>query len=93
MKHNYQAHKELFDRLGIKATEQKNGVFCEFATDQIKAYQLLHILLHELGHHYDRIKTKSKRKAPRGENLAENFAFEYEEQMWLDYQNAFGVVF
>lgn len=89
----YEAHKELFDRLDIKVTEEDGNFFCEFSVEQIKAYQLLHILLHELGHHYDRMNTKSKWTSARGENYAEQFAFEKEEQMWLDYQNSFNVVF
>lgn len=89
----YYDHEELFNRLKVKATEENNGFYCEFTADQIKAYQLLHILLHELGHHYDRINTKSKYISSRGEDYAEQFAFKYEEQMWLDYQDAFGVVF
>ncbi len=65
----YEAHKELFDRLGIKVTEENSNFFCEFSVEQIKAYQLLHIFLHELGHHHDRMKTKSKRGCTRGETM------------------------
>jgi len=88
----YHAHKELFERLGVESTKQSAGYFCEFTIDQIKAYQLLHILLHELGHHYDRIKTKSKYKAARGEDYAETFAFDNEKLIWKRYQEAFNVV-
>ena len=89
----YQDHKELFERLGVIATPKSGGVFCEFTEDQIKAYQLLHILLHELGHHYDRIKTKSKFKSSRGEQYAEEFAFVNEKEIWNKYQEKFNVVF
>lgn len=89
----FKEHKDLFNRLKIKSKKAKDGFFCEFTVEQIKAYQLLHVLLHELGHHFDRIKTKSKYQSSRGENYAEQFAFEYEEQMWIDYQNAFNIVF
>jgi len=89
----YEEHKELFERLGIKASEKEKGIFCEFTVDQIKAYQLLHILLHELGHHHDRIKTKSKFRAAKGEPYAENFAYQYEKEIWKKYQEEFNVVF
>ena len=89
----YEEHKALFQRLGIKATEQKKGVFCEFSVDQIKAFQLLHILLHELGHHFDRIMTRSRFKSSRGEQFAENFAYIKEKEMWVNYQEVFKVVF
>jgi len=89
----YLDHQSIFDRLGVIATKKENGYFCEFNPEQIKAYQLLHILLHELGHHHDRMNTKSKRVCARGEDYAENYAFEYEKKMWMDYQNTFQVVF
>ncbi len=89
----YEEHKALFDRLGIQATDQVEGVFCEFNEDQIKGFQLLHILLHEIGHHVDRMKTKSKRECARGEQFAEDFAFKFEKEIWDEYQNVFNVVF
>ena len=82
-------HKELFDRLGVKYEIKKNGVICHFTEDQIKAYQLLHILLHEIGHHHDRINTKSKRRPPNGETYAESYAFKYEKVIWNKYFDTF----
>ena len=92
-KQYYKEHKALFKRLGVKSTEKKDYYFCEFNEEQIKAFQLLHILLHELGHHYDRINTRFKHSAARGEKFAEDFAFEHEEKMWNIYEEAFNVVF
>jgi len=89
----YQDHAALFGRLGVKVTQQDDYYFCEFNEDQIKGYQLLHIFLHELGHHFDRIKTRSKHACARGEYFAESFAFEQEEKMWNRYGEAFNVVF
>ena len=89
----FEDHKDLFNRLGVRSTKREDFYFCEFNEDQIKAYQLLHILLHELGHHYDRMKTKSKHSSARGEEFAEDFAFENEEKMWNKYEETFGVVF
>ena len=89
----YEAHKALFDRLGIKVTQEADYFFCGFNEAQIKAYQLLHILLHELGHHFDKMKTKSKHRTARGEKFAEDFAFEQEEKMWNKYEETVDVVF
>ncbi len=85
-------HKELFERLGVKSKKIKGEYFCEFNEDQIKAFQLLHILLHEIGHHVDRINTRSKRTCSRGEKFAEDYAFEHEAIVWERYQNEFKVV-
>lgn len=87
----FNAHKNIFDKLGIKYTIKKDYAVCDFTENQIKAYQLLHILLHELGHHHDRINTKSKRRCARGENYAENYAFKYEEIIWNKYFEYFSL--
>ncbi len=86
----FQAHKALFERLEVKYKIGKDTVTCYFTENQIKAFQLLHILLHELGHHHDRITTKSKRRSARGENYAENYAFKCEEIIWNKYFECFG---
>jgi hypothetical protein len=86
-------HKDLFDRLRIKSRKIQDGYYLEFSPEQIKAFQLLHVFLHELGHHVDRMRTKSQNQAARGERFAETFAFEHEKQMLIKYQDAFGIVF
>lgn len=40
----FKDHEKLFSRLGVKSTKFKNFNLCEFNEDQIKGYQLLHIL-------------------------------------------------
>lgn len=82
-------HKELFDRLSLKYEIKTDGVICHFREHQIKAYQLLHILLHEIGHHHDRINTKSRRSIPNGEKYAESYAFKYEKIIWNKYFDVF----
>ncbi len=83
-------HKDIFDRLGVAdCTPSKTAVMCEFTESQVRAYQLLHILLHELGHHHDRITTKSKVRASRGEPYAEAYALQHEALIWERYQEAF----
>ncbi len=52
------------------------GYKCYFTMKKAKAFMLLHVFYHELGHHYDRITSKGQAWCKRGENFAENFAFE-----------------
>ncbi len=92
-KHYFKEHQALLERLGITYEEKADGYWCEFTVEQIKAFQLLHILLHELGHHLDRITTKSKRYSSRGEQYAEDYAYLNESKIWIDYQDAFNIVF
>lgn len=79
----FDEHKDIFERLNVSHEIKSNGVICHFTENQIKAYQLLHIFLHELGHHHDRVSTKEKvDNAPRGERYAEDYAFKYEKIIW-----------
>lgn len=87
----YEDHKALFDRLGVPAEPIKNGYLCKFTEATARAYQLLHILLHELGHHHDRMTTKSQVKASRGESYAEKYALRHEAQIWSRYLEQFGL--
>lgn len=80
----FNAHKKIFEKLGVEYKMKKDCVICDFTENQIKAYLLLHIFLHELGHHHDRINTRS-RKIARGENYAEGYAFKYEGIIWNKY--------
>ena len=85
-------HSALFDRLGINRVVKEDGYVCYFSADQIRAYQLLHVFLHELGHHVDRMSTKAQQVCGRGEAFAEDFAWEWEAKIWHDYQEVFGVL-
>lgn len=81
----FNEHKDVFERLDIKYTVKKNYVICDFNENQIKAFQLLRVMTHEIGHHVDRIRTRSRRKCPRGEIFAFKFEKEYEKKLWNKY--------
>ncbi len=89
---HYECHKSLFDRLGMPGEAMGNGFLCKFNEDTVRAYQLLHILLHELGHHHDRITTQKQKRAGRGEPYAEAYALAYEARIWDAYRAAFGLL-
>lgn len=81
-KQYFEEHQQIFERLRVSYRTTSNGVYCEFTEQQIVAYQLLHIFLHELGHHHDRISTKDRASLPRGERYAEDYALKYEKIIW-----------
>ncbi len=87
----FDEHKEIFERLEIKYTINNDYVECDFTENQIKAYQLLHIFLHEIGHHHDRINTKSRKRCGRGEKYAESYALKYEKVIWDKYFEYFPI--
>ncbi len=83
-------HQDIFDRLGLLYERREDYVLCKWSEPTIRAYQLLHILLHELGHHHDRITTRSMAEAARGEPYAEAYARQYADRIWGRYFDVFG---
>ena len=82
----YNAHRQVFRQLGVPCEEAEDGDYvCKFTESTARAYQLLHVLLHELGHHHDRMSTRSKRRASRGEGFAERYALAYGDRIWERY--------
>ncbi len=88
----FDAHEPILRRLGVPMKPADDGyTSCQFTQATVRAYQLLHILLHELGHHHDRLTTQPGGIANRGEPYAEAYALQYEAQIWERYQDAFGL--
>ncbi|HEY3782621.1 MAG TPA: hypothetical protein VGL56_16175 [Fimbriimonadaceae bacterium] len=86
----YKEHIDVLEKLGVEMEPLENGdMRCKYTEDQAKAFQLLHIFLHELGHHHDRMSTKSKVRAPRGEPYAEQYALQYMDRIWSEYLKKF----
>lgn len=86
----YHEHAAVLQRLGVPCEQDSDGDYlCKFNPNTIRAWQLLHIFLHELGHHHDRMATQSQRRPPRGERYAEEYALRYEQVIWDRYRQEF----
>lgn len=85
-------HQALFDRLGVPYEFEEGYWTLKFTEHTARAYQLLHVFLHELGHHCDKMSTRQRRRPGRGEAFAENWAYEFESRVWEGYQEVFGVL-
>jgi hypothetical protein len=85
----FEVHREIFQRVGVTCESGKDGVHCRFSEDQAKAFLLLHVFLHELGHHWDRTHQKH-RDAKRGEDYAEKFANRRLDELFPAYVRIFG---
>lgn len=84
-------HQELFDRLGVEVRKEEGGLgvlVCQFDEDSARAFQLLHIFLHELGHHHYRI-TKGRGRDAGDEKYAESYALKTEKKIWKRYCEVF----
>ena len=85
----FQEHEPIFARLGVAHDRTESGVTCRFTEAQARAFMLLHVFMHELGHHHDRLHHKH-RDSSRGEDYAERFANGRFEQLYPAYVRAFG---
>lgn len=85
----FDAHLDTFEKIGLSYDRSDEDVLCRFTESQARAFMLLHVFLHELGHHHHRLRKKHRRSA-LDENYAERFALQRAEQMFLDYVRVFG---
>ena len=90
--YDYEPDRDLIQRLDVPL-ERVNGklVICKFNEASVRGFQLLRILLHELGHHHDQMTTRSKVQPSRGEPYAESYARKYENLIWERYLETFGI--
>jgi len=85
----FDSHREVFDKLGVSFDCPERVVFCRFTEPQARAFMLLHVFMHELGHHYDYIHQKH-RGSTKGECYAEKFATNRFSQLLPEYVRVFG---
>ena len=84
-------HREVFEKLGIPYRLKDNSAIglIEFNELTAKAFQLIHVLVHELGHHHDRMTTRSQNNPARGETYAEAYARQWEDEILHRYRFEF----
>lgn len=87
----YDDHHDIYERLGVPCERHDGHILCKWTHPTARAYQLLHIFLHELGHHHDHITSKTPERANRGESYAEAYAREYQTRIWERYISRFGL--
>ena len=85
----FREHQSLFDRIGVRYDLEESLVRCYFSEPQARAFTLLHVFLHELGHHFDRIHQKHS-GSTKGEDYAERFANSHFDILFPRYVEVFG---
>ena len=83
----FNEHRSIFDRIELKFERKKDVVICWFDEGKAKAFTLVHVLLHELGHHVD---SRQRSFCASGEPYAEGFAKRLEDEVWSKYIKKFG---
>jgi hypothetical protein len=86
----FREHSGILELLGVATEPHQDGTECRFTLEQVKAFLLLHVFLHELGHHVDRMASKAQRESRRGEHFAEKYANELCSVIWPNYVRVFG---
>jgi hypothetical protein len=84
-------HQSVLDLIGVEREHFDDRVEFRWTEAQARAFQLLHILPHELGHHHDRITNRSGVRIARGEPYAEAYALCVMDEVWPAYADRFGV--
>jgi len=84
-----ESNNAMLDRLDVPREDRGSYVLCKWTEPTVRAYQLLGVLLHELGHHHDLMTTRSRWDAARGEPFAEEYAHRYADEIWASYAQAF----
>jgi hypothetical protein len=87
----FEEHRWIVEKLGVESEPLDGAVRVKWTEEAARAYQLLHILLHELGHHHDRVTTRSQKRAARGEPYAEDYARKHFDVIFERYCEVFGV--
>jgi len=83
---------DILQRLDVPVVKQDRRLLvCQFSEASIRGFQLLRVLLHELGHHHDQMTTRSKNEPSRGETYAEAYAKHYEKVIWDRFLDRFGL--
>jgi hypothetical protein len=85
----FEAHSDIFARFGVSHDQLEDGVMCRFTEAQAHAFMLLHVFMHELGHHHDKLHQKHL-GASKGEDYAERFATSRFDQLFPAYVRVFG---
>jgi hypothetical protein len=87
----FRQHRQVFDKLSVPYEIADDAIHVHFTTTTARAFLLVHVLVHELGHHYDRMTTRTQRWCGRGEAYAEAYARQFEDVILARYRDEFDV--
>ena len=74
--------RPLLHKLGVPIEVEDELLWARFDFNKARAFALLATFLHELGHHHDRVTTKTEKRAARGEPYAEAYERKYGALVW-----------
>ncbi len=80
---------EIYRMIGVSHDRLQDCVICRFTEPQARAFVLLHVFLHELGHHYQ-CQQRKHLSSQLDEDFADRFAATRAGQLYPDYVRVFG---
>ena len=80
---------DILGRLEVPVAPCGDDYWLKWTWEKARAFQLLDVLLHELGHHHDRMTTPTQFDIARGERFADEFAQTYRDLIWDDFLHHF----
>jgi hypothetical protein len=86
-----EANADILGRLEVPVERRGDDYVLQWSRLKARAFQLLDVFLHEVGHHHDRMTTRTQFDIARGEPYADAFAQHYRELVWEDFIRHFEV--
>lgn len=86
----FDEHSRIFEIIDLPFERKEEAVDVRFTVSKAKAFMLLHVFVHELGHHRDRMTTRNRKSTTRGEAYAEDYANRLAEEIYPKYFALFG---
>lgn len=84
----YQEHRGIIEKLGVEVEKRGKWRLVKWDEDTARAFQLLHVFVHELGHLHDHT-TKEAGGLFGSEKYAEDYATKWSELIWERYFDEF----
>lgn len=84
-------HASIINYLNVPCERVDDQSVLYWTRETAKAYLLIHVLLHELGHHQDLMSNRTRAFCPRGEPYAEHFALAREAEIVDRYFRTFRI--
>jgi hypothetical protein len=85
----YRDNRRVLDALGVDCRMDFHSVTARFTVAQARAFSLLDVFMHELGHHQDWLRRRG-RGLPDKEKIADGYAARHFEQLFPIYCEKFG---
>jgi hypothetical protein len=83
--------ESILARLEVPVDKRGSLYRLMWTRGKARAFQLVEVLLHELGHHHDRMTTRRQGDPARGEQYADEFAAGRREAIWERFVAHFGI--